>query len=201
MALAGYKALVKEQSSATTFTDEATTTADDTTYQITSTSKRIWDFDTALVVEDDGSTTTETYTFNKLDGTVTFESSDSERVITVTGKYVALTTVVEAKAFSFDGTCDMLDKTVFQDEAREYAAGLLSAQITIGKFFSVDEYYVDMWDNKTIKVVEFNADSDDTDGVFRVFARVSGDNVSSSIEGLVEEGITLQCTNKMIAEA
>lgn len=199
MANIGYKALVKSQSSATVFTDEATTTSDDTTYKITNTAKQIFDYDTEIVVEDSAVATTEDYIVNRLDGSVTFESVDAGRVITFTGKYVTLTTITEAKAFSFDGTVDMGDKTVFQNTAREYEPLLLSATATIGMFYDVDNYFINMLIDGEIKVVEFYYDN--TEEPFRFYALVSGDSLSIAIESLIEESVSLQVTDKMIVEA
>lgn len=199
MAAVGYKALIKEQSSAIVFTDEATTTADDQIYQMTNTAKRIFDYDTDVVVEDGGSPTAESYTLNRLNGTVTFTSVDAGRVITLTGKYVTLVDVVEAKEFSFDGALDMGDKTVFQNTERTYEPLLLSATATIGKFHSIDNYFINMLFNGNVKVLEFYYDN--TEDPFRVYALVSSDSLAIPIEALQEESITLQITNEMIVEA
>jgi len=78
MALQGYNALVKTQSSAIAFTDEATTTSDNKTYQITNATKRIFDYETELIVKDDASVVTG-YSFNKITGTVTFQRQQLEQ--------------------------------------------------------------------------------------------------------------------------
>jgi hypothetical protein len=71
-ALAGKKALVKISGTATAMTAEATTTTDDQNYQITDTAKRILPLDATIVVDDNGTPTVESYTLNRLNGTVTF---------------------------------------------------------------------------------------------------------------------------------
>jgi len=199
MALAGNKALIKEQSAATVFTDEATTTADNQIYQITNTTKRIFDYDTTLIVEDAAVPTTENYTVSKLNGTVTFDSIDAGRVITFTGKYVTLVNVVEAKEFSFDGVQDMGDTTVFQNEDRTFKPLLRSATATISKFYSIDNYFIDMLFNGDVKVIEFYYDN--AENPFRVYALVSSDSLAIPIEALQEESINLQITDEMIVEA
>jgi len=199
MALQGYRATIKEQSSSVPFTDEATTTSDNITYQITDTNKKIWAYDSTIVVEDATIPTTESYTLNRLDGSVTFESADAGRVITVTGDYVLLTTVAEAREYSFEAERETLDATFFQDASRQHKVGLLSASATIGKFYTTDNYFIEMLLNGTTKVVEFYADAT-TDADFRVFANVSSDTVSSAVESLTDESISLQVTDRMVSE-
>lgn len=200
MALAGYRAIIRAQSSATAFTAEATSTSDDKTYTITDSNKAIFDYDTTLIVLDDGIATTEEYTLSKLNGTVTFDSVDATRVITLTGAYVTLTTVVEGTSFNADFTLDMGDVTVFQDTVKNFKALLLSGTMTIGKFYSIDNYFLDLLFDKEIKVIEFRADSSDS-YFLRVFGSVSSDGVGSTVEGLVNESISIQCTDEMIKEA
>lgn len=199
MALQGYKALVKAESSQIAFTDEATTTSDNITYQITDTAKRIWGFDSTIIVEDAAVPTTEDYTINRFNGTITFDSEDGGRVITVTGDYVLLTTVAEAKEWSFDGVMELPDSTVFQDTERGFTPALLTATATIGKFYSVDNYFIDMLFDGTTKVIELYPDS--TGDPFIVYGLVASDSITTAIEALIEESINIQITNKMIVEA
>jgi len=200
MALAGYKAIVKSQSSAVALVAEATSTSDNQVYQITDSNKRILDFATAVVIDDGGSPTAENYTINRLDGLITFESVDAGRVITVDGAYVVLTQVAQAKSYNFNGVTDMGDTTVFQKQYREFKPLLSSATITLGKFYSVDNYFLDLLKSKEVFVVEIKPDDSGT-FVMRVYATVASDGVSSTVEGLIEEGISLQATDEMIMEA
>lgn len=198
MSIQGYKSLIKEESSLIGFTDEATTTSDDTSYQITDTAKRIWGFNSNIIVEDAGVPTVEKYTLSRLTGVVTFESANPARVITITGDYVVLTTTAEAKEWAIDFTADMLDVTVFQDSSREFKPGLKSASASIGKFYTIDKYFMDMILNGTTKVIEFYADA--AAPPIRVYALVASDNISDPVEGIIEESIDLQITDRMIVE-
>lgn len=193
---AGYLAKVKEQSSAITFTDEATTTSDDTTYLMSASTKRIFDYETVLVVEDAAVPTVESYTVNKLAGTVTFDSVDAGRVITFTGKYVTLVDVVEAKEWTFEASTDMGDVTIFEDTDMSFKPLLTMGTATIGKFYSIDNYFIELLINGNIKVLEFYADAS---GVpFRCFALVSSDSLNIAIESLIEESVSFQITNQFI---
>lgn len=197
MALQGFKALVKAESSQVSFTDEATTTSDSINYQITDSSKRIWGFNSTIIVEDSTVPTTEKFTINRLNGTVTFETATS-RTITVTGDFVFLTTVAEAKEWSFDGTSDLIDSTVFEKTEREFTPALLAATATIGKFYTIDNFFFSMLFDGTTKVIELFADS--AGNPFIIFANVASDSLSIPIEALIEESINLQITDRMIIE-
>ena len=196
MALQGFLSLVKAQSTPISFIDEATTTSDDKVYQISNTSKRTWSYADDVEVKDDGSIASETYIVDKLNGIITFNSVDNTRNITVSGKYVALTIVAEAKAWTFDGTTDLVDSTVFDKTAKEFTPTLNSATITINKFYDIDNYFIDVLQNKEVIVVELYADKNDDP--IKLFAMVSSNSISTSIESLIEEGISLQATDKMI---
>jgi len=197
MALQGYRALVKAESSQVPFTDEATTSGDNLNYQITDTGKQIIAFGSTVVVEDGGVPTTEDYTLSRLNGTVTFGTAVA-RTITITGDYVVLTTVAEAKAFTFDLSRELGDSTVFQESDRKFTPTLATATASLSQFYDTANYFIDMLLDGTTKVVELYADS--TDDPIRIFANVSSDSIAVSVESLIEEGVTLQATGKMIAE-
>ena len=198
MALQGYKALVKAESSQIGFTAEATTTSDNQTYTITDTAKDIWAFNSTVTVLDSAVPTVENFTVNRLNGSVTFDSVDGGRVITLTGTYVTLTDVAEAKEFSFDGETDMSDNTVFQNANRGFQPTLRTATATLGKFYSIDNFFMSMLLDGTTKVIELYADS--TTNPFRFYANVADNSLDIPIEDLLEETITLQVTNQMIVE-
>jgi len=195
MALRGYLALVKVASTPIAFTDEATTTSDDTIYTITNASKVLWDLDTAVVVEDGGVPTTETYTLSRLTGTVTFGSVDAGRVITVTGAYVATTTVATAKSFSFNATSDALDATKFQDIFREFQIGNVTATAELGRFLETDDLFVDMLLNGERKIIEYYPDS--TGDPIRFFGLANTVSVEAPQAGLLEETISFSVTTEI----
>lgn len=197
MALKGYSALVKAQSSAIAITNEPTTSGDNKSYQITNAAKRILDFDTPLVVKD-GGVPVMGYSISRINGTVTFPTS-ATRVITITGAYVTLATVAEASEFAFDGITETGDATVFSETNRKYLPTLNSATATITQFYDVDGFFLGVLFDRAIKVVELYADGGGDP--FRFYALVSADSVTSSIDSLTIESITLQATNKMIVEA
>jgi len=195
MALRGYLALVKAASTPIAFTDEATTTADDTIYVIANATKLLWDLDTAIVVEDAATPTTEAYTLSRLTGKITFGSIDAGRVITVTGAYVATTTVAEAKSFSFNGSVDALDSTKFQDSFREFKAGNVTATAELGRFLELDDLFVDMLLDGERKIIEYYPSS--TGDPIMFFAVANSRNVESPQAGLIDETVSFNITTEI----
>lgn len=193
MALRGYQALVKVESTPIAFTDEATTTGDNIVYTITNTGKSLWDVDTTLVVEDGGVPTTENFTISYLNGTVTFESADAGRVITVTGAYVTTTTVAEAKSFGFSGFADALDATRFQDSFRQFQAGQITATAELGKFSEFDSMFVDQLLNGKRKLIEYFVDATHA---IRFYGVVTTATNEAPFDGLIEESISFQVSTE-----
>lgn len=112
MAKAGKRAQIKISGEPVVFTDEATTTSDNTTYRITNQTKTPWCRVCTITVEDGGVPTAESFTLNRLTGEVTFTSS-AVRTITVTGSYLPTTTVAEANEFSYSIEGNNEDVTFF----------------------------------------------------------------------------------------
>ena len=193
MAKQGFNSLIKAQSSAVVFTDEATTTGDDISYQITDTSKRLWDLETPILVEDSAVPTTESFKVNRLTGTITFESAVS-RTITVSGSSVTPVTVAQGKSFTFNGVREVLDNTIFQNESRTFQSGLLTGTAEIGRFY-VDTFFFDQLLNGEIKILEFYAD-DSLDPI-RAFGLVTSETIEDPVAGLVEESISFQLTDNI----
>ncbi len=196
MALQGCKAMVKVQSSSLSFTDEAVTTSDHISYQITDTSKRIWAHDSTIVVKDNGVVTTESYTLSRLTGTVIFSEVGTGRgPITVTGDYVLLSEIVTANSYSFSGTSEMQDITPFNNGcSREFQPVLKTATVDLVRFFLTDSFFVNSLLNNEIKVIELYPEA--TGEPLRMFAFPTTDTVESTVEGVIPESISYQVTTE-----
>lgn len=196
MALNGYMAAVKAQSSAIAFTDEATTTADDTVYTITDSAKSIWDLDTPIVVKDGGVATAESYKVDRLKGQITFTTANPARVITVSGSYVVLTTISQAKNFTFSGSADTLDTTTFASTGfRDFVAGLVSGTAALSKFYEVANFFINLLLSGERVVIEYYPD--ESGQPIRFFAVLADDSIDSPVEGLVDESISFQITTEI----
>jgi hypothetical protein len=186
MERSGNECAVKISGAATTMTAEATTTADNISYQITNAVKRVLDRDTAPTVLDGGVETTEDYTVNYLNGTITFESEDT-RVITVTGKYLPMTTAAYAHATTHSKMCDMADVTAFGDTYKNRMATIKSASGTLSQFNVEDETYSDALVAGVPIVLEIlSATGDEPD---RYWALLESDEVQAAIDGVQDEVI------------
>lgn len=193
MATAGRKAQVKVSGTAVSFTDEATTSSDDQTYQITATTKRVWDRTVTITVEEDGVATEESYTVNRLTGAITFDSVDALRGdVTVTGSYLPLSVVGEAFEYSWSGEGDNQDKTAFGDDYIKRIQGLKDFTSSLSKFY-VDSTFVDHLTDGAVVVLEFYVDSSSAYDV-RAWAICSSNEISASVDGLVEESIEFEGT-------
>ena len=190
----GYLASIKGQSSAVAMTAEATTGTGNISYQITNSAKRILDLNTDVVVNVAGSPVTTGFTINYLTGTVTFETT-ATRTVTITGAYVVLTAIADGKSFSFTGTRETLDKTVFKDTFKGFEAGLLSGTAEIGRLYVNDVYFLDWLLDGTVKVIEFYVADSVTP--IRFYAILTGDNTEATVEGLVEESLSFQITKEL----
>lgn len=142
--LAGKDTVIKISGAATTMTAEATTTADDTVYQITNAVKHVLDRDTPPTVLDNGAATAEAYTVNYLNGKITFATADAGRgPITVTGMYLPMSVAAYAHSMSRGEAVTLFDATVFGATNIKRKTGLKSASGTLAQFDVVDNTYVD----------------------------------------------------------
>lgn len=196
MAHKGYLASIKGQSSTVALTDEATTASGNQIYTITNVAKRILDLATPVVVKVGGSVVTTGFTIKYLTGQIVFNTV-ATRTVTVSGKYVLLTELAQGRSYSFTGTSDMLDKTVFKNAYRQFEAGLKTGTADITVLYA-DNYFYDWLMDSSVKVVEFYIS--DALAPIRFFAIVSDNSRNIPVEGLVDESITLQIT-KEIAHA
>lgn len=190
--LAGRRALVRVSGVAVPFADEATTTADDQTYQITNSARRYWDRDTAIVVEEDGVATAESYTVNRLLGTVTFAAADVGRgVVTVSGAYLPTAVALGARAYSYQLVRTMLDDTDFDSANDESGftskiAGLLDASGTISRRLNADGTFFDALNAGAPVILEFWTNRNDANPSLVVWALLAKDGVQAAIEGNID---------------
>lgn len=196
MALRGYKALVKAQSSAVAMTNEATTmSGSNTIYTITNTAKRLIDLETPVVVNVGGSPVTSGFVIDRLNGRVIFDSS-ATRTVTITGAYVLTTTITEAKGFAFNATRDALDITRFQQAYREFESGLLSGTASLTLNYLTDSVFYGLLTNGQRKIVEYYP-NDDITGPIRFYGLVTSNDITAPVEGIIEEAIQFQVSTQI----
>lgn len=198
--LAGKSVLIKISGSPTTMTGEATTSlGDNKAYQITNTAKQVVDFASALTVLEGGVATTDPYTFNYLNGTVTFDSADAGRgVITITGKYLPMTTAAYANSVSRSEVATLGDATVFQDEYRRRTPLLLSASGTLTQIDVTDSTFLNALLAGNPVVIEDRDTATSEPNRFRVLLETS--ELSAAIEDLQKNVVSWTSTDEWIKQ-
>jgi len=169
-------------------TGEATTTADDTVYQITAATKRVLDFDTPPTVLDGGIETVESYSVNYLSGRITFATVDNTRVITVTGKYLPMTVAAYANNMGKSKAVDLLDTSAFGLTHKKRRAGLKSASGTINQINLTDTTFADALTAGEPIVLEINDGPTSEPNRYR--ALLESSEISAAVDGLQEEAVS-----------
>lgn len=202
MAKAGRKALIKVSGAAVAFTDAATTAnGARTEYQITDTSKRVWDPTAPITVErsPDGTTwttVTSGFTLDRLNGKVLFSVAQaSGTLIRVDGSYLPMTTAGEAYEFTYTLEADNQDFSAFQDEWVKRQQGQKDASASLSKWH-IDQTFKDKLESGAQLVLEFYVDS--SVGIdLKMWAICASDEISASADGLIEESIEFEGTTDM----
>jgi predicted secreted protein len=117
----GILGLVKIQSAATAMTDEPTTAdVTKTIFTITDTAKRLISLDPsdAPVVKYDGTPVADPtdYVIDFANGTITFAVTPGNDAVTITGKYITMTTLPGVQKFSIDTSVSTFDVTAMVED-------------------------------------------------------------------------------------
>lgn len=196
MALPGYNVEVLSASTGVAMTAEATTTSDNQSYQITNTSKQILDLNTAVVVDDGGTPTTESYTVDYLNGIVTFGTVDAGRVITIDGAYLVPSTVATADSFTVSITADALNNTPFNTRFMTFQQGLASGTMNLGRFHVADSLFINDILNNKYKIIKINVNATYS---IKAYGLLTSDDTSADVADLIKESMTYQITNQITA--
>lgn len=195
--LAGRLATIKVSGTAVTLTAEATSTTDNQIYQITDAAKRVLDRDTTPTVLDDGVETLESYTVNKLNGIITFESVDALRgTITVTGKYLPMSTVAYAHNFSYNRGVNIMDITPFLATHYKRLAGTKFASGTLSQFDLSSTYFADTLVAGKPVVIEFGDTA--TSEPIRCWALLENAEMTAAIDNPQDEIVSFISTDELL---
>lgn len=187
MERSGNQCVIKISGAATSMTAEATTHTGNISYQINNTAKRVLDRDTPPTVLDGGVATTEDYSVNYLNGAVTFTTA-TPRTITITGKYLPMTTAAYAHVMSHSKVCDLLDYNRFGQTNKSRIPGLKSASGTLSQFNVADTYYATALAAGVPIVLEILSATGDLPD--RYWALLESDELQAAIDGVQDEVIT-----------
>lgn len=203
MPVAAFSTTLKVSGAAVPVTAEACTSISGANpnklYQVTSTTRRIWDPTAAIVVKDGGvAVSAALYSFDFLFGNVQFNGYTQTGAITVDGSYLPVASIAEVTEFSFTAKADILDRTSYDSAgARQKVTGLLdsSGSLKILSSFLDDvdpvtggtQSLFTVFMNKTVKVLEMKTGS----YYLRAFVLLESLNVSAQVAGLVESTASL----------
>lgn len=190
MALAGKNALVKATGAAVGFTAEATNTSDNQNYQIADATKQVWCAFCTITVLDGGIPTSESFTLNRLTGTVTFGSA-SVRTITVTGSFLPLATVAQAFDFTYSISADNADTTEFTNQYIQRTQTVKDFSASLTRFENIDKVFFDRLNAGDSIVLEFFEDFTGTADL-RARVLISTEEGSAAVDGVVEGSLDFE---------
>lgn len=187
--LAGLNTAIKISGAATSMTAEATTLiTTGLVYQISNAAKQVLDINTPPTVLVGGSAVSaSTYTVNYLNGKITFLTS-ATRTVTVTGKYLPMTTAAYAHSMSISEAVDLMETTPFGSTHKKRITGLKSASGTFNQFDITDATYESALTASVPVVIEHVAYSGAQPD--RYWALLNSDEVAAAIGSVQDETIS-----------
>jgi len=196
--ISGRKALIKVTGAPVAFTGEATVdTGDHQTYQMSTATKRIWDRATPLVVDVGGTPTGETYTFNRLTGTVRFATVNAGRgAVTLSGAYLPTAIAVGSTGYSYSITKQALvdtdlDSAFTNNGHNTYQPGMLDAEGSINGRLTVDMTLRDLLLAGAPVVIECFIDRAAAADL-TMWALLDKDTLSAAMDAIQESAITFK---------
>ncbi len=197
MAYAGHKCKVKISGSALTLTDAATSTTDDITFQITDAARRVLDPKADITVEVDPEADgtfvvadPSTYTLNRLNGSVTFDTAQTGANVIISGYYLPLLDVAEAYEFTYslEGNNEAANRFQSEWQRREQTLKDITAELAAWHDVNVDVFY-DALNTGNLMVLEFYV-NDVLD--LRAWCISASDEIASAADGLIEESLEFE---------
>ena len=193
---AGRLRAIKVSGTKALLTAEATSTSDNQTYQITNADKRVLDYSETITVDDGGSPTAESYTLNRLSGTVTFDSVDT-RTITIDGYYLPMSTAAYAHSDSINVACDILNTEKYGDTYKDKIAGLKGAEGSLSQWDVTDTTYEDDLTAGLPVVLETRDESGDS-VIDRMWVLLNAVEMSAAIGSPQDMSVSWTSTDEML---
>jgi hypothetical protein len=198
MAIAGRKAQVKVAGAPLTLTNEPTTSQGAGVFQVTAAAKRVLDRSAALTARyttDSGVTYTAATptSVNRLTGQLTFTGLPAGAVVQVTGAYLPLSAVAEAKEYGYTLTSKNVEASRLGDVYVDRDTVQQDVTGTLGQWFSTDRYFENALTAESIVLLEFYSDSSAAVDL-RCWATVSKTEMKAAMDGLVETTVSFEGT-------
>jgi hypothetical protein len=194
MSVASYNTVVKLGGVATSMTSQAmvshSTVAN--TYKISSTSRQVWDRDTALVFRKSGVLIGSSLvsSVDRLFGTVTFVSPQAG-TIRVSGSYIPLADAAGAKSYSLNISRTLLDDTDFTSTGWvSRTPGLLDVSGSMSRWDNLDDDFADLINSGSAAVVEIRPGG--TGVSARGWFKFSSENYSGDVAALEQAEVAFE---------
>jgi len=189
----GRLAKVKVSGAPVPFVDEATTTSDQLTFQISTEAKRVLDLDEEVVVKVDGVAVSSGFTVKRISGKVVFFEAETG-VVTVSASYLPLSIAAECYEYSFTIDADTRETTVFGMNHKRREPGLLSGSGSLGQWYTVDMYFINaLLSGKPVVIEMYPGDTTDPD---RIFALLDSDEIGAAVADSVNESVSFSTKEK-----
>lgn len=163
---AGYVTKIMKSGTATVMTGEAMSLVSGKTYKVTAASKSALDRTTAAVIKDNGVSVASNNIedIDYLFGRVTFASGYTPTgPITIDGKYLPLTQVAGANAFTLTQTAVAIDNTDYETAQgnngfRTYEYGLRTVSLSLNGIYKPTNGFQDILSGRAEAIIEINVD-------------------------------------------
>lgn len=193
--VSGYTIVMREGGTSTAMTAEAMSLVTGKTYQVTTSAKRMIDYETSVTVSDNGADkTSEVQSIDYLAGTVTFKSTYTPTgPITITGAYLPTNIIAKGRSMTVTQQAAEIDTTCYEDAQanggwRTYIQGLRTVSMEIGGLYDVVNTpdVLDKLASRKIIMVEVTPDNSTTT-VFRGFFKRMSQSQQGNVGALEEQ--------------
>lgn len=195
--VAGYQANIKQQGVSTTMTAEACTLVSGKTYQITNATKRVIDYFSPLTVFDNSiDQTAQVASIDYLNGLVTFATGYTVvGPVTVTGKYLPMTTIANGRQFTLTQTSAEIDQTVYENARtnggwRSFGYGLRTVSLAVTGLYNITNGFSASLAARSPVVVEIAPNNDELT-ICRGYFKFQDHTQQGNVGALEEELLTL----------
>ena len=147
-------------------------------------------------MKNNGVETEEKYKLNRLNGTITFETVDDTRVITIDCTYLPLVTVAEAHVASFTESVDLHEVPRFRDEYKRRIPGLRYASGSLNTWDILDTTFTDALTSGKPVLIEYK--HSEIGKTNRLFALLESTEMSLAIDNPHEQSVSFISTDEFI---
>lgn len=193
---AGKECVVKVSGAKVAATGLVTSTADNKRYQIGDAAKQVIALDSVVVVKDGGTTTTEKYTLNRLEGSIEFDTVDADRIITIDASYLPMSAAASAHVATFGRGCKLSELPKFGVEYMNRLAGQKFAYGTLSQWDIEDSYFTDALLAGDVVVIEVLSGSGEKP--HRMFALLESAELQAALDSPQDEAVSFVSTDKYL---